>query len=271
MDLADHYFSIASTNYGARFTKESVLDHASVLLLLGDSKRAAALAASLADPSQISASILERAIYIQGAALLAAENYAGSKTALQFGLSLFPHSQQMKETLAEAESELAAALAGVSSNDAMTIRLLASPPIDIKPSYTLQFFDKERITSVAAPVITVCLTPVTLKANVAVTHGGILQPKVCSSSSAVALRFIVCFSRQSSTWLLIHRAAGLQERQYRQQTHGCVWGRRVCDGVAGKCSLRLFCTHQLMFCFYCFVLFSFVLFCFVLCFVLCCV
>ena len=70
---------------------------------------------------------------------------------------------QMKETLAEAENELAATLAGVSSNQAITLRLLADPPIDIKPSFTLQFFDNERITSVASPAITVTLTPVIRK------------------------------------------------------------------------------------------------------------
>jgi hypothetical protein len=40
------------------------------------------------------------------------------------------------------------------------------------------YFDKERITSVAAPDISISLTPVTLKANVAVNHGAVLQAKV---------------------------------------------------------------------------------------------
>ncbi len=139
LDLADHYFSIASARFGSRFTKESVLDHASVLLLLGESVRAAALAASLADPLQISSSIYERAVYVQGAALLAAEDYAGCKAVLERGLASFPHSQQMKETLTEAVNELAAASAGVSANDAMTISLLADPVIVMKPSFTLQY------------------------------------------------------------------------------------------------------------------------------------
>lgn len=143
LDLADHYFSLASSHYGSRFTKESVLDHASVLLLLGESARAASLAATLADSlagsSQSNSSLYERAVYVQGAALLAAQDYDGCKHALTRGLVVFPHSQQMKETLAEAESELAASLAGVSSNDSMTIRLLCQPPIDVKPSFTLQY------------------------------------------------------------------------------------------------------------------------------------
>jgi hypothetical protein len=79
LDLADHYFAMATAQYAGRISKESALDHASVLLLLGESKRAATLAASLADPLQLSSSIFERAVYIQGAALLAAEDFAGSK------------------------------------------------------------------------------------------------------------------------------------------------------------------------------------------------
>ena len=95
LDLADHYFVIATTHHSSRITKESLLDHASVLLLLGESLRAATLAESLADPRQMSSSIFERAIYIQGAALLQAEDYAGSKAALEKGLAAFPHSQQV--------------------------------------------------------------------------------------------------------------------------------------------------------------------------------
>ena len=97
LDLADHYFCLAAQQHAPRVTKESVLDHASVLLLLGESARAATLAASLADPRQMSCSIFERAIYIQGAALLQAEDYAGSKAALERGLAVFPHSQQVHE------------------------------------------------------------------------------------------------------------------------------------------------------------------------------
>ena len=97
LDLADHYFCLAAQQHASRVTKESVLDHASVLLLLGESARAATLAASLADPRQMSCSIFERAIYIQGAALLQAEDYAGSKAALERGLAVLPHSQQVRE------------------------------------------------------------------------------------------------------------------------------------------------------------------------------
>ena len=39
-------------------------------------------------------------------------------------------------------------------------------------------FDNERITSVASPAISIALTPVTLKANVNVHHGAVLQAKV---------------------------------------------------------------------------------------------
>ena len=66
LDLADHYFCLAAQQHASRVTKESVLDHANVLLLLAESaKRAATLAASLADHRQMSSSIFERAIYIQ--------------------------------------------------------------------------------------------------------------------------------------------------------------------------------------------------------------
>ena len=134
LGLADRYFSLAAAHYSSRFSQESTLDHASVLLLLGESTRAASIAAALAEALPPTSPMMERAVYIQGAALLAAEDFAGCQQALLRGLALFPHSQQMKETLAEAESELAASRAGVSSNDC----LLSHSPIEIKPSFTLQ-------------------------------------------------------------------------------------------------------------------------------------
>ena len=45
LDLADRYFSLAAAHYSSRFSQESTLDHASVLLLLGESTRAASIAA----------------------------------------------------------------------------------------------------------------------------------------------------------------------------------------------------------------------------------
>jgi hypothetical protein len=49
LDLADRYFSLATAHYSSRFSQESTLDHASVLLLLGESTRAASIAAALAE------------------------------------------------------------------------------------------------------------------------------------------------------------------------------------------------------------------------------
>ena len=99
LDLADHYFCLAAQQHASRVTKETVLDHASVLLLLGESERAATLAASLADPRQMSSFIFEWAIYMQGAAiaLLQADDHARSKAALERGLAVSPHSQQVRE------------------------------------------------------------------------------------------------------------------------------------------------------------------------------
>jgi tetratricopeptide (TPR) repeat protein len=184
LDLADFYYSVLSSQHAARMTGENVLDHASVLLLLGDAARSAALVASALNLMPASSPAYERAVYLHGAALLAAEDYSGSKAALQRGLELFPHSQQMKESLAEAAKELAASVAGESANEAMNILLLASPPINMHPTFTLQYFDRERISSVASPTLTVSLTPVTLRANVAVKFASVLQPKVRAPPAA---------------------------------------------------------------------------------------